>query len=326
MNGRTIGRALVAAVLVFLTLASTGGAAQACRLALVLALDVSSSVDSREDALQRQGLAAALLYDPVRRAVLDDPANPVALAVFEWSGRDQQQVILDWTLLRSEAALRRAAGILRASRRGHSQFPTAAGYALGYAASVFATAPDCLFRTLDVSGDGINNAGFSPALAYANFPLDGITVNALAILGGGKGAADDAALLEFYRKQILRGPGAFLEVAANYEDFERAIRRKLEREIRAKLTGRAPTAPPSGTRRSGGTAFAGPAMTLGGSSADGYSANRPPASGNQAPDNRMWNGIAPRKNPASGPAARAPWAAAPGPTSTDDTAPTAGRG
>ena len=122
MNGRAIDKALVAAVLVFLALASTGGAAQACRLALALALDVSSSVDSREDGLQRQGLAAALLSDRVRRAVLDDPANPVALAVFEWSGRDQQQLILDWTVLRSDTALRSAAGILRDSRRGHSQF------------------------------------------------------------------------------------------------------------------------------------------------------------------------------------------------------------
>ena len=72
--------------------------ASACRLALVLALDVSSSVDATEDRLQRAGLAAALIDPDVLAAIVNDP-TPVALAVFEWSGRFAQAEVLDWTLL-----------------------------------------------------------------------------------------------------------------------------------------------------------------------------------------------------------------------------------
>ena len=78
---------------------------------------------------------------------------------------------------------------------------------------------------IDVSGDGINNQGFSPALAYRHFPFQNITVNGLVILG------HDAAVLRHYRDEVLRGPGAFLEVADGFEDFQRAMERKLFREI-----------------------------------------------------------------------------------------------
>jgi len=206
----------------------------ACRLALALALDISSSVDPNEDALQRNGLAAALLAPEIRAAILADPDRPVALAVFEWSGRYQQDMILDWRLLRGPGDIAAAAAAIRDSRRSYAEFPTALGYALGYAASVFRAAPQCLFRTLDVSGDGTNNEGFAPALAYANFPLAGITVNALAIGG------QEDGLAEYYRRELLRGPGAFVEEAQDYTDFERAMRRKLARELESRVIGQAP--------------------------------------------------------------------------------------
>ena len=81
-----------------------GQSAQACRLALVLGMDVSNSVDADEDALQRNGLAAALLAPAVRDAffMTDDP---VALAVFEWSGRHHQRMMQDWVLIDSPATL-----------------------------------------------------------------------------------------------------------------------------------------------------------------------------------------------------------------------------
>ena len=88
-----------------------------------------------------------------------------------------------------------------------------------------ASAPDCARRVIDVSGDGINNQGFAPALAYKHFPFQGITVNGLVILG------HDATVLRHYRDEVLRGPGAFLELAQGFEDFERAMGRKLFREI-----------------------------------------------------------------------------------------------
>ena len=213
-------------------------AAAECRLALLLALDISSSVDEEEDRLQRQGLAAALVAPEVREAFLALPERPVALAVYEWSGRWQQDVLLEWTMIRDEAMLTSAAETIAASTRSYAEFPTAVGYALGYAAARFARAPACDRRTLDVSGDGVNNEGFGPEQAYREFPLDGITVNGLAILGGGRTGADDAALVLFYRERLIRGTGSFVEIAADFTDFERAIRRKLQRELSSMLLGR----------------------------------------------------------------------------------------
>ncbi|MHC0054364.1 DUF1194 domain-containing protein [Actibacterium sp. D379-3] len=217
--------------------ALVAGPAQAgCRLALLLALDISSSVDDAEDRLQRDGLAAALLSPEVQAALLATPEAPVALAVYQWSGRQQQQTVLGWTLLSGPDAVLGAARAIRDSRRSDTDFPTAMGYALGHAATLFRAAPDCLFRTIDISGDGVNNDGFGPALAYRNFPLGGVTVNGLAVGGA---AQNDAELIAFYRNHVIRGPGAFVETAVDFQDFERAMRRKLEREVGSRIVGRA---------------------------------------------------------------------------------------
>jgi len=226
--------ALRAAVAAALVLALPQGARAECRLALLLALDVSSSVDATEDALQRRGLAAALRSPEVRNAALSMPGEWVALAAFEWSGRYQQAQILGWTELRSAQSLEVAAARIASSQRRFSRFPTALGYAVGHAATVFASAPDCRRRILDVSGDGVNNDGFPPRLAYNNFPLDDVTVNGLPIGG------HDPLVTSYYENQLIRGPDAFIEPADDFEDFERAMRRKLEREMRALILGAAP--------------------------------------------------------------------------------------
>ncbi|MFN3144098.1 MAG: DUF1194 domain-containing protein [Paracoccaceae bacterium] len=226
-------RALVGRAALLAALGALPAPAEAvCRLALLLAMDISSSVDAAEDALQRGGLARALVAPEVQRAMFSVPGDTVALAVYEWSGRYQQDMVLDWVLIDSPETLRAAAAEVAASQRSYAEFPTALGYALGHAASVFDSAPPCLFRTLDVSGDGLNNDGFAPALAYKHFPLDEITVNGLAIGGAGE---DDVAA--YYRAELIRGPGAFVEEAADFDDFERAMRRKLVRELRAAAIG-----------------------------------------------------------------------------------------
>ncbi len=202
-----------------------------CRLALALALDISSSVDAEEDALQRLGLANALVAPEVQAAILSDPGHSVALTVFEWSGRYQQDLTLDWVLLESPADIFAAAETVRRSKRRYSEFPTALGFAMGFAAGVMRRAPDCLFQTIDVSGDGVNNDGFAPRLAYSNFPLDEVTVNGLAIGG------QDDDLFRYYRDELIKGPGAFVELAEDFTDFERAMRRKLVRELETRAIG-----------------------------------------------------------------------------------------
>ncbi|MCB1343677.1 MAG: DUF1194 domain-containing protein [Pseudooceanicola sp.] len=217
-----------------LALWATMAPAQDCRLALVLALDVSSSVDAREDGLQRGGLAAALVAPEVERAFFAAPA-PVALAVFEWSGRFNQKLLLDWRLVDRPEVLRTAAGVIAASRRGSADYPTAMGHALAFAARLLARAPDCAMQTVDVAGDGENNEGYGPQIAYAHFAFDGVTVNGLVV-----NAADfegELTLLDFFRDQVLRGPGAFLEVAQGFDDYADAMRRKLEREVMPRVVG-----------------------------------------------------------------------------------------
>jgi hypothetical protein len=216
-------------------------AAASCRLALVLAMDVSSSVDAEEDALQRVGLARALRAPEVQEAFFGADA-PVALAVFEWSGRYNQHLLLDWTLIDTPAALLAASGQIERSRRSHNEFPTAMGYALGYAATLLQRGPDCLFRTIDIAGDGANNEGFGPEAAYAEFPFDGVTVNGLVV--DVTGYKTEISLVDFFTTHVLFGPGAFLEVASGFDDYERAMRRKLERELRPPSIGALERGPP----------------------------------------------------------------------------------
>ncbi len=207
--------------------------AEACRTALVLALDVSSSVDDVEDRLQRDGLASALVSPEVSRAILGG-AEPIALHAFEWSGEYAQFTILDWTLIGSEADLASASGEIRRSVRRESGHPTALGAALLHAALAFRDAPPCDFLKIDVSGDGVNNHAFPPDSAYRAMDFTGITVNGLVI---GETGADTTDTVDYYRNEVLRGPGAFLEVADGFEDFERAMRRKLIRELETRAIG-----------------------------------------------------------------------------------------
>lgn len=198
--------------------------ASACALALVLAMDGSASVDAREHQLQLNGLANALSDPEVVQAI--ELVGGIYVNSFEWSGRYKQVQQLDWQFLSDAASAQKASGILRTALRGHTEFPTALGYALGHASVLMEKAPMvCRRKVIDVAGDGINNDGFGPSSAYKAFNFDGITVNGLVIAGA------DTAPLEYYRANVIKGHGAFIEVAATYDDYADAMKRKLIREI-----------------------------------------------------------------------------------------------
>jgi hypothetical protein len=209
--------------------------AEACRLALILAIDVSSSVDAAEDQLQRAGLAAALIAPDVQAAFMTG-RDPVALFIYEWSGRYNHDDILPWTIIDGPEDLFHAAQTVIKSRRAHDDFPTAMGYALGHAAIQLLQVPQCNFHTIDLAGDGINNEGFTPAQAYAAFPFEAVTVNGLVVH-----TDDDPAVVAFYRDHVARGPGAFVEIAHGFGDYENAMRRKLIREVTPLILGNATT-------------------------------------------------------------------------------------
>lgn len=213
------------------------GAQAACRLALLVAIDVSSSVDAREHDLQRRGLAAALTDKDVSAAMLGG-SGEVALAIFEWSGRRQQRIIQDWVLITAPADLDAVAARVLAAERSYTEFPTAMGYALGYAAGMLRRAPSCARKVVDISGDGVTNDGFGPQLAYAHFPFAGVTVNGLVVTG------DDPRVVPYYRQEVLHGPRAFLEQADGYEGFQAAMTRKLYRETEELILGHAVTTVP----------------------------------------------------------------------------------
>ena len=201
------------------TLLSVPLSAAACRLALVLAIDVSTSIDQQDYALQRDGLADALRAPEVISAFLS-ASSPVALAAYEWSGQHNQRILLDWKL-------RQAADRIETFVRYQTGFPTSMGHALSFGGDMLAGAPACGRMILDLSGDGRNNDGYPPEVAYQDSAFDSITVNALAV-GGGEPLD---SLVRYLGENVIRGNGAFVEVARNHEDFREAMRRKLVREV-----------------------------------------------------------------------------------------------
>lgn len=207
-------------------LALSAGPAPACALALVFALDVSASVDAEEYALQRDGLANALLDPAVRAAVVAQPGG-VAFYAYEWSGRYQQDQMLGWTRVSTEDELVAMAGALSGAKRSYAEFPTAVGYALGHGAVVMRGAPPaCQRRVIDISGDGIGNEGFGPRPAYREFEeFAEITVNGLVVGGG------DLELISYYDREVRHGAGSFIEVAESFLDYQAAMKRKLLREL-----------------------------------------------------------------------------------------------
>lgn len=216
---------MVKSALIALGLLASPVAAEPCRLALLLALDVSSSVDAQEHLLQRRGMAAALDDPDIRRAILQGGRGHVAIAAYEWSGRRQHQMLVDWRVLDSDGAITQVIGDLLAAPRSENEFPTAMGYAVGYGAGVLARGPDCTRKVLDVAGDGVNNDGFGPEIAYRHFPFTGVTVNGLAVLG-----ADDE-VQSYFLNTVRLGPNAFVETSIGYDGFRTAMTRKLFREI-----------------------------------------------------------------------------------------------
>jgi len=214
-------RAALAAVL----LALAPGPAAACALELILALDVSGSVDSAEYRLQTGGLADALAHDSVAEAVAALDGGMI-VTVTQWSGGARQTRLTPWHHVEGADGLAQLAREVRWMPRAWRNFSTGIGEALAHAREVSASAPArCRRRVIDVSGDGVSNEGRPPGPVSRALAAEGFTVNGLVI----RGAEPDP--VAHYRAHVIAGPGAFVEVAADFEDYPRAILRKLLREI-----------------------------------------------------------------------------------------------
>ncbi|MGR3467177.1 MAG: DUF1194 domain-containing protein [Shimia sp.] len=223
-----------------------GGAEAACRQALALGLDVSASVDAREYRLQLDGIALALAAPEVRAKLLAQPEAPVSLLVYEWSGPGNHRVVVPWTPIPDDAALGAVQAVLRAAQRLEPLTTraqsTAIGPALAFGLAQLETKSRCWKRTLDLSGDGKHNTGGDPRTLRPAFTRAGITVNGLVIgvdspRGGDIREVEIGELSSYYHAHVLTGPDAFLETALGFDDFERAMRRKLERELEGIVLG-----------------------------------------------------------------------------------------
>lgn len=235
--------ALVAGLLGTFGAASAGAA---CRLALVLALDVSGSVDQREYRLQLDGIAAALETPDLRAAVLAMPGAPVRLHVFEWSAASHHRTLVPWVALTSGDNLDRIAQTLRRTTRTPAPDGTALGAALAEGVARLTT-QRCWRGVLDISSDGKNNQGPQP-----QGPRDRaapFTINALAI-GADARAGDErqagiSELSAYFNAHVITGPDAFVQVALGYDDYRRAMTAKLLREIGTLAVGSLPRPPGS---------------------------------------------------------------------------------
>ncbi|HYZ26627.1 MAG TPA: DUF1194 domain-containing protein [Geminicoccaceae bacterium] len=217
---------LVLALLLLCGLTGPARAQAHVDLELVLAIDSSGSVDFAEFELQAGGLARAFRDAEVIEAIETAAPNGIAVAVIQWSGRRQHLTVVDWTKITDAASARSLAGAIEATGRiliGE----TAIADALQFAAEEVVGGPyHGARRVIDVSGDGPTNAGGDPDPIRDAAVLAGITINGLAILN------ESPTLDRYYAEHVIGGPDAFIMSASDYDDFARAIRLKLLREIR----------------------------------------------------------------------------------------------
>jgi hypothetical protein len=233
----------IAALLALLVPVSAARAGETVDLLLVLAADVSRSVDQPKFQLQRDGYAAAITHPMVLKAITSGPNRRIALCYFEWSGASAQKLVVDWTIIGDAAAARRVGDLLVESPRAFAE-RTSISAAIDFAVALLERAPYTADRrTIDISGDGTNNAGRHVLDARDDALARGITINGLVILTETPNpwSADHTnppgGLEAYYRQNVIGGPGAFVIAADNFETFGHAIMRKMVAEISALTDG-----------------------------------------------------------------------------------------
>ena len=212
-------------------------AAEPVDLLLVLAADVSRSVDSQKFALQREGYATAFSDPRVLNAIKSGANSRIAVTFVEWSGYGAQKVVVDWTAIDGALSARRFGDALVEAPRSFADRTSISG-GIDFAVALFEKAPfKTARRTIDVSGDGTNNAGRDVRLARDEAVAKGIVINGLVILSENKvpwnpeHTNPPGGLEKYYKDNVVGGPGAFVVAADGFESFGRAIIRKMIAEI-----------------------------------------------------------------------------------------------
>lgn len=194
-----------------------------CEVALLLAIDVSGSIDAGEYRIQSTGTANALQDPAVAEALL---AGQVALTLLHWSGAGQQAVVLPWTQMHSAADITRAASLIRDAPRAFAGSDTAVGQAIDAALAQFPLAPPCARQIIDISGDGPENSGNTARAARSRAQAAGVAINAIAIEDVGQ----STAITRFYHNWVIT-TGGFVLTSRGLAAYPAAIRAKLLREL-----------------------------------------------------------------------------------------------
>jgi Ca-activated chloride channel family protein len=199
--------------------------AGACSTALILAIDVSNSIDNGEFRIQTEGLADALEDPAIREELV---RGEVALSVIQWSGTAMQEISVPWRRMRTAEDVRALSRAARDLRRAFIMSDTAVGTFIDFALGQFGPVADCRRRVIDISGDGPDNAGTDPTAARRAAERAGVQINALAIEGIG------IAITNFYRSRVITRDG-FVMTAQGHSTYAETLRRKILREVSAPL-------------------------------------------------------------------------------------------
>jgi len=212
-------------------------AAEPVDLLLVLAADVSRSVDSQKFQLQREGYAAALANPRVLDAIQSGRRGWIGVLFLEWSGFGNQKVVIDWMVIDGPKSGQAFGDRLLESPRSFADRTSISG-GIDAAVAQFSRAPfDAARRTIDVSGDGTNNAGRDIGQARDEALALGITINGLVILSetplpwNPEHTNPPGGLAKYYRDNVTGGPGSFVLEAKDFNSFGEAIVKKMIAEI-----------------------------------------------------------------------------------------------
>jgi uncharacterized protein DUF1194 len=212
-------------------------AAEQVDLLLVLAADVSRSVDQPKFLLQREGYAAAISDSHVIDAIKSGPHQRIALCFVEWSGFGAQKLLIDWSLIDGVDAARKFGDQLLELPRSFADRTSISG-GVEFSAAQIEHAPfEAPRRTIDVSGDGTNNAGRDVKVARDEVLAKGVVINGIVILSdrpvpwNAEHTNPPGGLQKYYQDNVVGGPGSFVMVAESFNSFGRAIIKKLIAEI-----------------------------------------------------------------------------------------------
>ncbi len=215
--------------------------AETVDVAIALTVDVSRSIDDEDFQLQRQGYAAAVTNPRFVQAIQSSPHGAVALCFLEWAGPDQRAVVAKWMVIRDGKGAAEFAKILLDAPRS-SAGRTAIGAGIDFAVAQFETGGVAAKRRIiDVSGDGSNNSGRLVTEARDAAVAKGITINGLAIINEKTSGEPESfryvhthppgGLPNYYRDNVIGGPGAFVLQIVNFDTFAEAMTNKLLTEV-----------------------------------------------------------------------------------------------